>query len=71
MYDPCNVYPSNASYYINQSRPINSSTNTCTRWVYDDSVYDSTFVSQVTVTINVAFRFQLTHFTSSFFKKLA
>lgn len=45
-YDECHIFPASLTYYDNYSRPINATMITCDRWVYDDSIFKSTFVSQ-------------------------
>ena len=45
-YDTCHVFTGNNSYG-NDSRPISASKIACSQWVYDETNFKSTFVTQV------------------------
>ena len=54
MYSECHVYSNEvggAYDIIGGNRPINSSQEECNEWVYDQSVFRSTFTAQVNVLI--------------------
>ncbi|XP_076077828.1 organic cation transporter protein-like [Mytilus galloprovincialis] len=48
-YDECSYWAFNSSTVLfdNESRPINASTVKCTKWVYDDAIFASTFSSEM------------------------
>lgn len=48
-YDECHLYSfdPNTSIFNNKSHPINATTFKCDKWVYDDSIFKSTFSSKV------------------------
>ncbi|XP_053398435.1 organic cation transporter protein-like [Mercenaria mercenaria] len=48
-YDECHLFPPNASYYDNYSRPTNASKYKCDKWVYDESVFHENVVTEMSV----------------------
>ena len=47
VYSQCSLYKDSVSYDTTGHHPINNSTVECDEWVYDKSVFKTTFTSQV------------------------
>ena len=52
IYSKCSMYKDSVSYDTRGYHPISNGTAECDEWVYDKSVFRSTFTSQVTLFSN-------------------
>ena len=48
LYHACHVYTNGSGYYDSNNKPINATEESCSKWVYDKTDFDSTFTSKVT-----------------------
>ncbi|KAJ8314448.1 hypothetical protein KUTeg_006598 [Tegillarca granosa] len=57
-YDECHLFSFNSSdvTFDNMSRPINASLIKCTSWVYDDSIFKSTFTAEQNIVCEQSYK---------------
>lgn len=46
-YNQCHLYTTDTDAYDDNNKPINASETKCSKWVYDDTNFKSTFTSEV------------------------